>query len=284
MRTLISSAGELEATFDPGAGMVGTSLRHRSDELLAGDGIPLLYPWANRLAAFDYSVLGKHVVLDRDSPLLERDQHGLPIHGLLRGWSSWEVEAENSAMTAILDWGAHPELLRAFPFPHNLRLDIRAEDSRISIATTVDADRDAAVPVSFGYHPYFRLPAAPREQWEIEVPVRERLVLDDRMIPTGGREPAGELDGPLGDRSFDDAFAGVERGRPFALSAAGRRIEIRFDERFPFAQVYSPPGAEFICFEPMTAPTNALRAGADLPVAQPGESFTATWTIAVTET
>ena len=53
----------LEATFVPGAGMLCCSLRHRGEELLAQNdgvdayarqgktmGIPLLYPWANRLA------------------------------------------------------------------------------------------------------------------------------------------------------------------------------------------------------------------------------------------
>jgi aldose 1-epimerase len=59
---------------------------------------------------------------------------------------------------------------------------------------------------------------------------------------------------------------------------------VRFDERFPFAQVYSPPGAEFICFEPMTAPTNALRSGKDLPVVEPGQTFTATWTVSARQT
>ena len=58
----------LEATFVPGAGMLCCSLRHRGEELLAQNaglaayaergktmGIPLLYPWANRLAGFDYA-------------------------------------------------------------------------------------------------------------------------------------------------------------------------------------------------------------------------------------
>ena len=27
------------------------------------------------------------------------------------------------------------------------------------------------------------------------------------------------------------------------------------------AQIFSPPGAPFVCFEPMTAPANALRSG-----------------------
>jgi galactose mutarotase-like enzyme len=283
MRTLVSPGGELEATFDPRAGMRGTSLRHHGEELLAADGIPLLYPWANRLGAFDYLALGKQVELDRESALLELDQNELSIHGLLREWEAWDLEGGDGTLTADLNFGNEEKLLQAFPFPHTLRLDLRLQGSRLSIATSVAADQGEAVPVSFGFHPYFRLPDAPREKWEIELPVRERLVLDGLMIPTGEREPAGDLNGPLAQRSFDDAYAGVDAGRPLALAGGGRRIEVRFDEHYPFAQVYTPPGAEFICFEPMTAPTNALRSGQDLPIVPAGSTFTATWTIDVTQ-
>jgi hypothetical protein len=56
-------AGDLEAVFLPGYGMLGASLRHRHIEILrrvqdlevaaakgSTAGIPLLHPWANRLA------------------------------------------------------------------------------------------------------------------------------------------------------------------------------------------------------------------------------------------
>jgi aldose 1-epimerase len=300
--TLAPSGGTLQATFAPRAGMVGCSLRHRGVELLHFGGglreyathgktfgIPFLHPWANRLAAFDYFVLGRQVRLEHGSRLFPLDQNGLPIHGLLGGSPYWEVEYrgdEGAAATlaAMLDFGAYPALLAAFPFPHTLRQRVFVKGAELELSTTVAADRGVPVPISFGFHPYFRLMGVPRARWEIEVPVRERLILDQYMIPTGAREPAGVLDGPLRDRGFDDGFAGIEHTRPFAVTGGGRRVEVYFDEHFPFAQVYSPPGADFICFEPMTAPTNALRAGQDLPVAQPGDEFTATWKIAVTET
>jgi galactose mutarotase-like enzyme len=249
---------------------------------LAVDGIPLLYPWANRLAGFGYEALGRRVELEQGSPLLELDQNGLPIHGLLRSWSQWEVlGSEERRIEVALDFGSHAELLRAFPFPHELRIGARLDGAGLEITTTLDANQGAAVPVAFGYHPYFTLPGVPRETWEIEVPVAESLALDELMIPTGAREPVRGLDGPLGERSFDGGYAAVDHARPFAVTGGGRRIEVRFDERFPFAQVYSPPGAEFICFEPMTAPTNALRSGQDLPVVEPGGTFTATWRVAL---
>jgi galactose mutarotase-like enzyme len=248
-------------------------------------GIPFLYPWANRLADFGFSFGGETVHLDRESPLLQFDQGGLPIHGLLTASPDWTVvdasaTEDRASLSAELDFASHPELLAAFPISHRVRLDVGLVGSKLSIATTVTA-LDVATPVAFGFHPYLTIPGMPREELEIEVPVHEQLVLDDRLIPTGERRPVSVPPGPLGARSFDDGFAALEPGVPFALSGNGRRIEVRFGELFPYAQVYSPPGADFICFEPMTAPANALRSGDDLPVVQPGDSFAATWSIEV---
>ena len=49
-------------------------------------GIPLLYPWANRLAEFGYD----GVALDPDSPDLYV-MNGLPLHGLRSAVTGWEV-------------------------------------------------------------------------------------------------------------------------------------------------------------------------------------------------
>src|SRR5262245_5424907 len=103
---LTSPDGDLVARFATHVGMVGCSLRHRGEELLGLGGgldayvaegkvfgIPLLYPWANRLADWSYSAAGQHVALDRDSPLLHGDEHCLPIHGALAATSDWTVLA-----------------------------------------------------------------------------------------------------------------------------------------------------------------------------------------------
>ena len=98
------AAGELEATVIPTAGMVVASLTRRGDELLGRAdtlaawiegghtmGIPLLHPWANRLAGTDYTVGGTAVSMDPHSPLLHRDTNGLPIHGLLAACRDWKA-------------------------------------------------------------------------------------------------------------------------------------------------------------------------------------------------
>ena len=44
--------------------------------------------------------------------------------------------------------------------------------------------------------------------------------------------------------------------------------------------MFAPPGAEFVCLEPMTGPTAALAAGTT-PLVDPGASLTAEFTVQV---
>jgi galactose mutarotase-like enzyme len=281
---VVLASPQLGATFVPELNMVGCSLRHEGEELLgqrgglrryaeAGSsmGIPLLHPWANRM----------------DAPLrghdVKRDANGLPMHGLLTAHPGWRItgSAADAGFASLLArFGFVDEgLLAAFPYPHELRLEIRLSEATLSVATTLTATAEKAVPVAFGWHPYLRLPGLPRGDWQVELPVRERALLDARGIPTGEREPFARAPGPLGDEEYDDLFTGV--GGAFVLQGAGRRISIAFDEGYPWAQVYAPVGEDFICFEPMTAPTNALVSGDGLTHVAPGESFSARFSISL---
>jgi aldose 1-epimerase len=286
--------GDLAATFVPSLGMIGASLEHRGVEVLGQRnglpayeakgstmGIPLLYPWANRLAGLHYEAAGKAVDIDPDSPRVRLDPNGLPIHGLLAANPQWRTTEQGGTLHAALDYGAQPELLEAFPFPHELRLQIGLDAQGLRITTTVDANAGSPVPVSFGFHPYLTLPDVPQEEWRIELPVSEHLKLDDKGIPTGEKETTEATGGPLGDRTFDDAYAGITGD--FVLQGGGRRIAVSFESGYPYAQVYAPEGQALICFEPMTAPTNALVAGT-APVVETGSQAHASFGIEVTET
>ena len=293
------SAGDLEATFLPEVGMLGASLRHRGEELLhrgaglrayreRGEllGIPLLHPWANRLSADGYALHGRRVRLDRTPARIQRDERGLPIHGLLaahRGWRLGSIDAgrHGARLEASLDLGADPALSAAFPFPHVLTIAATVADGALTIATTVEPTGGAPVPVAFGFHPYLRLPGADRRDWVVSFPRRRRVLLDRRGIPTGERLPAAARAFRLGNRTFDDGFDRIADGAAFSASGGGRTITVRHDAGFPVAQVYSPPGAQFVCLEPMTAPVDALRTGDGLRRASERQPFTATFTIAV---
>jgi galactose mutarotase-like enzyme len=271
---LHDDTADLHATWLVGGGMLGTSLVHHGEELLwqgAGPdgyvrerkfmGIPFLHPWANRLSGFGYRAGGKEVTLERSSPLLLLDAGGLPIHGVLtasRGWSLRELaaEAERARLLASLNFD-RPELLAAFPFPHRIEMEIELARGVLEVRTTLSA-ADDAVPVAFGFHPYLQIPGSPRAQWEVSFPVRRRLVLDQRLIPTGEAEPAEPLTGAIGDRTWDDGFDGIDPPGRFELRGGERAITVEYGDGYPIAQIFAPPGEEYVCIEPMTAPANAL--------------------------
>ena len=294
---ITSAGGRTEASFVPGLNMVCCSLRHDGTELLdlrrglqmyadAGKtmGIPLLYPWANRLERFGYEAAGQAVQLSEDDARIPRDSQGLPIHGVLPSLLRWEVVAgaEGDSVTGRLAWTS-PELLELFPYRHEARLAIAVADGELTIGTEVCANRGDPVPVSFGYHPYVRIPDVPREAWQVELAVSRRLVLDERGIPTGRREPVSERHLTLADTSWDDAFDGLTRPTVFGVTAGATRITVTFRTGYDFAQVFAPAEQQCICFEPMTAATAALGSGDGLRIVAAGDEHRAEFAIAVAD-
>ena len=272
--TLQDPSSELEAQFVPDAGMIGISLTDSGVELLGQRrgldayvangktmGIPILYPWANRLGANTYTAEDTTVTLTAGEHGVRTDPNGLPIHGVLAAYPNWRVTHESAnELTAEVDFGDH-DLLASFPFPHRLALTVSLFERTLRLRTSVTPSGEKAVPLCFGFHPYLRLPDARRDQWIIETPPLRHLKLDERGLPTGETTPQPATTEVLGDKAFDDGYDEVAEGAVFAVSGGGRRIEVHFEQGYPAAQVFAPPGEDVVCFEPMTAPTDALRRG-----------------------
>ena len=117
--TLSSEDGEIEAAFVPEAGMVGCSLRHRGEELLGQRGglaryvaerstmgIPLLHPWANRVARRHFAVAGREVDLWAHPGLYTLGPKGLPIHGLLAAAAGGVSSGTRTLRTVRVSWPA----------------------------------------------------------------------------------------------------------------------------------------------------------------------------------
>ena len=284
-------SGPLRATFVPDVGMTGVSLRRDRREHLAlpggvaalrdghTGGLPLLAPWANRLAARQYRAAGVDVDLRRLR--LHTDDNGLPIHGLLVGSPDWEVTSTSArrdvarlTATTIVD-------APAFPFPHLLEIAIAAHDDRLVIDTMLVPTGDRKVPAVWGWHPYLRVPGTPRSRWTLRLPAREHLALDDRGIPAGSSTRETAEDDVLGRRTFDDLYR-LGRDRTLAFTGEdGASVEVQGNPHYPYAQVWVPAGKPFAALEPMAAPTNALVTGT-MHLVEPGDAFTATFTLTVT--
>jgi len=288
LEAVVLAAGELEATFVPAAGMIGSSLRHRGEELLVqrgglgawrgtgkSFGLPLLHPWANRLRDWRYAAGGRAVEIDRSREIVRADQNGLPIHGALAAAEDWDVvdagAGEHAArLAATLDYGRRDDRLAVFPFPHCLTLELELTPTALTVTTVVEATGDNEVPLAFGWHPWLALPGVPRAAWELALPARDELPLDERGLPIGEPSPVAAETAALGDRVLDNHYA-VAKDARIAVAGGGREIAVEWAGGYGFAQVFAPSTLDVVCIEPMMAPVAALSTGKELRCAAPGE-------------
>lgn len=248
-------------------------------------GIPFLAPWANRLDGDAFWVNGKRYCLNGALGNLRRDGRGKPLHGLLSFSPYWKVAAieggpSRARVTSRLEFWQHPDLMAQFPFAHTIEMTHCLRDGVLEVETVLENLSRAPMPVAVGYHPYVRLPGIPRDSWHARLPVRERFVLSDELIPTGERRPVAAaglrlFPGTPQGEAYTDLVRGEDGKAEFQLEGGGVRVAVTCGPRYRVALVYAPPGAGFVCFEPMTAPAdgfNLAHAGkyAELQTVPPG--------------
>jgi aldose 1-epimerase len=231
-------------------------------------GNPFMAPWANRLDQDAFFANGKKFLLNDALGNLRRDANKLPIHGLLLFSPHWEVvslgaDERSARVTSRLDFSRYPDLMAQFPFAHRIEMTYVLEDGHLEVVTRLENHAAEPMPVSVGYHPYFQVHDAPREEWKVHVAARQQVVLSKLFVPTGERKPLALPDPvPLKETPLDDVFTDLvrdEQGRAeFRLEGARQSVSVRFGPKYTVAVVYAPPGNHFVAIEPMSAVTNGL--------------------------
>jgi aldose 1-epimerase len=203
------------------------------------------------------------------------------MHGVPWSLLSWTVtEASQDSVSARLEWSSS-DLLKIFPFQHHVELTASIQPDGLTLTTTLVAASESSVPVSFGFHPYLRIPDLSRASWLLELPAMRKLLLDSRGIPTGDEEPFRGFSERLDDRSFDDGFALINERTSFTIAGATRKITVDLLEGYNYTQIFAPKDKDYIAIEPMTAPTSALTSGRGLRLVGPGEQFRAIFRIRI---
>ncbi len=227
-------------------------------------GIPFLAPWANRLDQDAFYANDRKYDLNPALGNFRRDSQGLPIHGLLSYTPHWQVTSlaaddREAAVTSRLEFWKHPDLMAQFPFAHTLDMTHRLSEGVLEVQLAIGNLSEAQMPVSIGFHPYYQITDAPRDQWKVHLAAHDHYELSTKLIPTGATKPV-EFPDPvsLSAHYLDDVFGGVDHADEFWVAGDRQRITIRYGKKYPVAVVFAPPGKDFICFEPMSGITDAF--------------------------
>jgi aldose 1-epimerase len=230
--------------------------------------VPFLWPWANRIDGDAYWVNGRKYLLNPDLANFRYDANHKPIHGLIVYSSDWQVvrveaDAHAAWVTSRFDFAKYPELMAQFPFAHTVEMTYRLQNGVLEVRTAVHNQSAEPIPIAMGFHPYFQLHDAPRDQWKVHLAAREEYLLSNVLIPTGEKKPVAVSDPqPLAGTQLDNVFGSLIRGEDgkahFWVQGKQEKLEVIYGPKFTVAVAYAPPGKEFVCFEPMAAPTNAF--------------------------
>ncbi len=297
--TLRDAAKDVEVQVAPQLGNIATAMSAHGKAVLwtpfrgAGEwsrhpamgGVPFLWPWANRIDGLSYWVNGRKYTLNPELGNLSPGPRATPIHGLLLYAKQWRMvraaaTEQGAELESSFEFWREPEMMAQFPFANTVTMIHRLREGALEVETRIENLCSEPLPVSLGFHPYFQVNDAPREEWKVRLPAREKFVLNERLIPTGEKRPNPYANPqPLKGIALDDVLGGLKRDADgwarFRLEGAKESVTVEYGEAYPVAVVYAPPGRGFVCFEPMSAPTNAFNAAHDgwfkeLPVAAPG--------------
>jgi aldose 1-epimerase len=279
---LTDAARRVEVSIAPGVGNIAYEMKVNGKNVFwtpfrtvadmkarpAHCGNPFLWPWANRIDQQSYWVNGKHYILNPELKNYRLDGKQQPIHGMLTFSADWQVthvsaDGRSAWATSRFEFWKYPDLMAQFPFAHTVEMTYRLSAGVLEVETRVENHAKAPIPVSLGYHPYFRLHDSPRNDWKVHLAAREHLMLSETLVPTGEVKPVALPDPvSLAGNQLDDVFSGLVRGEDgrahFWVQGKAEKIEVIYGPKYPVAVVYAPLGREFICFEPMSAPTNAF--------------------------
>jgi galactose mutarotase-like enzyme len=241
---------------------------------------PLLFPIVGRVR--------------NDRIRVNGSEHELPKHGFARTSRFEAVEAHPTR--CVFRLVSDETTLRQYPFPFRLDVAYAIEAGTLTMTASATSTGDAAMPVSFGFHPAFRWPlpyGAPREaheiQFEHDEPAQIRRPVDGLLSSQADPSPIQGRTLALQDSLFvaDAIVLDRLKSRSVVYGAPGSgSIHVGFPE-MPHLGIWTKPGSGFICIEPWQGHADPEGFEGELAskpgtlLVQPGETKTFTMTITI---
>jgi aldose 1-epimerase len=234
-----------------------------------GNGIPILFPFPNRIRDGKYTFGGR-------SYRLPANNGPNAIHGFAID-APWEVvEHVANAQGAFITGRYHllmhsPTMRPLWPADAVLQIRYGLAGRKLELTASVSNPSADDLPYGFGIHPYFRLPLVPGgdlARCMVELPASQFWELNE-FLPTGERKPVDKrLDfqkgQPVKDLKLDDvltglAFSGDRCVCRLVDQDAKAEFRLSFDRGFRELVAYTPPNKPgVIALEPYTQTTDAI--------------------------
>ncbi len=226
-----------------------------------------LVPYSNRIRDARFSFEGRDYRLARnfgDSP------HS--IHG--HGWKvPWQTTGRSESSLAL----AYTHDEADWPSAYRAEQHFALRDGALSVEISVANTGARAMPAGLGLHPYFprspqcRLSAALEGMWKTDAEVMPTELIKADL--SGGLQPEAA--------ALDNCFTGFTGEAVIDWPERHASLTLQADGDLTFLVVFTPPGEDFFCVEPVSHSTDAVnlatqRDDTGLKVLQPGERFAST--------
>jgi aldose 1-epimerase len=233
-------------------------------------GVPVLFPFPNRIKGGRFSWAGQAYQLPLNDPAQKNAIHGFACR------SPWRVVGQGTAEDSAWLTGEFqasvdaPQSRPLWPADHRIRVTCRLFKDRLQLDAAVENPDRVPLPFGLGYHPYLHLPE-PRgggaPDAEVVAPARSYWQLE-QSLPTGkilAVEGARDLNSPrtYHGLELDDILTGLDL-TPDPVSEGlcwrGRvdGVSLYAAPAFRELVVFTPPHRRAMCLEPYTCTTDAI--------------------------
>lgn len=200
------------------------------------------------------------------------------IHGLLfnANFAIKNTTADELSATVVL-YFHYQEKAEGFPFSFEAEITYRLEaNCKLTLITRIMNTGREKMPLSDGWHPYFKLGAQIDELF-FQMNSDQMVAFDSELLPTGVLRayPFFKRPAPLKNVSLDNCFLLHSFGEPACILTdrkLGLAISILPKKSYPYLQLFTPDHRKSIAIENLSSPPDAFNNKTGLIIVDPGGS------------
>lgn len=281
--------GDLTLELLPDLGAAVATLRYQGRDVLrptpSGVDDPFetaafaLVPFANRIADGVFRVGDREIRIERNAP-----GQAHPLHG--HGWRQpWRVESAVRDQV-VLSYEHPPD---SWPWRYLARQSVTLRADSLEVALSVENRDSTPMPAGLGWHPYFHKGPGARLKAHLEgVWLTDEESLPARLAQGTHFGQWSRGDEVARQELLDHCHTGWPGVAEILLPQAGLLLALTASRALRWLHLYSPPGKDFFCVEPVSQMPNAVNRSAPPAVTGqkllgPGERLEARVTLSVVD-